>query len=213
MRLLLPSVLLLFFTSSSVAQINKGSVLAGLSFSLQDTRYDPDDNVDYTTASSMATVAIGKAIRRNLVVGASVGYDRTRTHTLWEYQRDGFGAGVFARKYVEVARRFYLFGEASAGYYQWKTSQLSSLSPRTQRSDRTSQISLRLAPGISYQLARRFHLELAMPRVLSANYSKSETKFDGVLSDKTNQYYLNTGLGLSDILSMQFGFRFLFNAQ
>jgi hypothetical protein len=165
----------------SHAQIAKGTILLG--GNLEYNESSASSNTASGTSSNKATglglsPSFGKAIKDNLVLG----FDVTYTHNTnsegpgYSDKADGFGAGVFLRKYKPLGNGFYLFGQSRLG---GNYSHGSATAPNTTNepvSDITNGFgfSLQFYPGIAYAINRRWQLEIALPNFFELNYNNSK---------------------------------------
>ncbi len=192
------------------AQISKGSILIGgnLSLGTSTTKYQTYE-IDNNYLS--INPAIGVAIKENSVLGISLSYSMyTQKNTLLNaYKEDAnaYGGGLFYRQYKSLSNRFYLFGEAGAGYYNTKVTREA---PDFIQIFKNNSVNLNLYPGITYAVSKRFHLEAALHNLLNLNYSSAKTTTMGsapTSETKTDGFSFMTNVGTGVPLSL--GFRFV----
>src|SRR5579864_2728938 len=124
--LLLPALL---FSSCIVnAQFKKNDILLGgqLSYSYYsyNQKYTPNTEYDQKTNNGNFTINIGKALNENSMAGLNLSYipfseNNYQNYGIGplKYQNNAFAAGVFYRKYKNLGKEFYLFGQAGVSYY------------------------------------------------------------------------------------------------
>jgi outer membrane protein assembly factor BamA len=106
----------LFFTvlicSITQAQIKKGEIVLGGNLGYSDQSYTTDIPGANSSSNSNKTLFIstsfGKAIKDNLVLGADISYNHSNSsYTPGSATTgNGFGAGVFLRKYKHLGEGF-----------------------------------------------------------------------------------------------------------
>jgi hypothetical protein len=176
---------MLFITLASRAQINKGSFLLGGSFTYGQVKVEEEPSSGNSTGKVNVfefDPQFGIAIKENLVTGIFFQYLTGKSDNLpgiGTVESDGFGAGVFARKFFPVATRFYVFAESGLGYASKKYSQSWPNLTSTHYDHRNSSIVLNIYPGVSYNLTKSFYLDAAFPGLLNITWSKEETKDNG----------------------------------
>ena len=124
-------ILVLFISSSLIvnAQFKKNDILLGgqLSYSYNSNTFTQPNasypNSDQKMNSGNITISVGKALNENTVVGIDLSYLPSSTTNyqnygpnLLKYQNNGYGVGIFFRKYKSLGKEFYLFGQGSATY-------------------------------------------------------------------------------------------------
>jgi hypothetical protein len=204
---------LLFIVVSSKAQISKGSIYLGGAISYANSKEDFDGTApDGKIKALSINPAVGIAIKENLVVGLNLNYISFETSNyqgMYEIDGDGFGAGLFARKYFPVAKRFFVFGEANAGFSGFDTKQTSPFSNETVERD-TKTIEANLYPGVAYNLTGSLYLEAAFAGLFSISYSTDKETYKNQFSSSTNttkEFAIQSSLSNSAPLSI--GVRFI----
>ena len=165
----------------SHAQINKGTIVLGGNIAYDETSSSsntiPGTPLNKVTELSL-NPSFGKAIKDNLVLGFDVAYTHMTNSFEPEYKdkSDGFGAGVFLRKYKPLGNGFYLFGQSRLGGNYSHGSNTNPPSPNGAVSDITNGFgfSLQFYPGIAYALNHRWQLEMGLPNFFVVNYSNSK---------------------------------------
>ncbi|HXB42878.1 MAG TPA: hypothetical protein VNV85_02430 [Puia sp.] len=111
--LLFATVLFVVSFFQAHAQINKGSILLGGQINFYTQTISPDQKSNWINV----TPAIGKAIKDNLIVGIDVNYARSSNVMGVPNNQTSnlFGAGVFLRRYVQLGKGFYVFGQERFG--------------------------------------------------------------------------------------------------
>lgn len=156
--------------------------------------------------------AIGIAIQNNTVMGLRLSYNRSKNeHEEGANQSrqdvNGFGAGVFYRRYMNLSQKFYLFGEGSLNYNRSKQATKNAWQNSTQK---ISNVGLSFYPGVAYAVSRKMHLEVGLNNLLDISYSRSETESNlsspPTLS-KSSGIHFSTNVSTSAPLTV--GFRFV----
>ncbi|RYZ54331.1 MAG: hypothetical protein EOP49_05450 [Sphingobacteriales bacterium] len=199
-------LLLLSFLSVSIiasAQIHKGAVMIGgyLSYST----HKSETNDTKTHAFNISPGA-GIAVRDNLILGVDVLYH----NALSDYgqgsknEMNGFGGGVFLRKYAVIAKKFYLFGQGRIGttFFDEEQNSISNA-----YKVKTTNINLSAYPGVAYSITPKLLLEAGFPDLLYAGYTSR--KVTGTSNDKTTGFQVATSLSSGTPLSI--GMRVLLN--
>ncbi len=188
---------------SAHAQIGKRSVLLGgdLGFATQKTDESVVTDDKRKLNGFFISPTIGVAIRENLVVGGSINY-RTQTDKseAMDYRNkyDGYGAGVFVRKYKPIGKSgFYVFGQAGLGVQQTKQEVKNQGTSVVERS-RTTSIAANAFPGISFAVSRKFHLESGFNNLITISYT-GEKREQGAMGNTST--YKSSGFGLTTSLS------------
>ncbi len=216
---MLPFAFLLSLAINATAQIKKGTILlggqiAGASGNNKQANQFTEETVKIK--SFVFGTSIGKAIKENNIIGINVGAGFTN----YTFRRVGidssssksnsFNAGVFYRKYKKLAKDFYFFGETNVGFgvnkqYNLRNNFYNEYHRKAFSTD------LSITPGISYQVFKKMQLEVSLPNVVGAYYSKSND-IETATSKKintTNNFSLNTGLSNQLLSNLSLGFRLL----
>ena len=169
-------VLLLTLFTTVNAQIKRKSVLLGgqISFEQQKSNNQDTNNLfQQTNRSGTYGLSLGIAVKRNLVVGLTGSISPGKISilnngTLTTTETDRYEAGIFLRRYQQLLRRFYFFGEIDA------TGNIAKTESSTLNSGISKEKGVRLGvtPGLSYQVARKLHLEIAIHEIVGVGYSK-----------------------------------------
>lgn len=214
--------LLLFIgtTAAATAQIKKGAVLLGGQFGFNNSTYEatfsppnpPNTTQTQKNKGGNFSIAIGKAIAENAVIGLNAGYSGGKNENvnginIFTSKYNQYNAGIFYRRYKKLASRFYFFGEGGVGYFASK--QTDKNTPAINDVTRKgSGGQFYLTPGIAYQTGKRLQLEILIPGIVSANYSVTKTTSTGS-NTKQDQFYINTNLNGSPLNNLAVGFRFI----
>jgi hypothetical protein len=200
------------FVSSANAQIKKGSVFLGgdIGGSIQKTK-SGDITTNKQNGINISPV-FGKAIKDNLIFGVNAGfgiYNNDNPVNNWEYNTNSYNAGVFVRKYKNLATSgFYLFVQGGLGINYYKQKQ-EGLSPVNFDETRRVTVGINAYPGISYAVSKKLHLETGFNNLLSLNYFIDKREVGSPVTK-----YKTNGLGISSSLnnatsSLYLGFRLL----
>ncbi|MBC8033136.1 MAG: outer membrane beta-barrel protein [Chitinophagaceae bacterium] len=210
-------ILVIMFSSTLSAQINKGAILLGGQLSYSKSDYEEDRNTN-NTESGQFSVSIGKAFKENTVVGISLGFSPFEQKQVFpgfdtvNNEYNTYNAGVFIRKYKNITKSFYFFsqldGTVVIGNGTRKFGNNTAEAKTKQRGG-----TLSVTPGLSYQVLPKLQLELSLPNILGLQYFKttvesdvsrvtdSETELIGFQSNfDTNSLLGNLGIGFRFIL-------------
>ena len=209
-------VLVISIACSASAQIKKGSILLGgqLYYSNSKTQ---SENINQKSENGTIGVSLGKAFRENSVVGFNFSFSPTRQTALFSgsdtfdvtYNR--FNIGAFFRKYKQLGKDFYFFGQVDGAYITSNQKHDYVAAGGNVKSTQRGGF-VALTPGISYQIFKKMHLELTLPNILSLQYlvTKVDSEIQQANDYKTEEFSFysnlnnNTGLGWLGV-----GFRFI----
>jgi hypothetical protein len=199
---------LLFISMVSRAQFSKGSILLGGQLSFGTSSYNDPSNTNPNQNSTGGTfdVSVGKAFRENAVYGLDLSYS---------YNNNGGGSlgssnnfydvGIFYRKYKDLGKDFFLFGQVGAGYSgSTETGPDSAGNKVTIGTSHGGQIYL--YPGIAYRISNKFFLELSIPELFAMQYSYVKTTNSGQ-DMVSHNFSVSTTLGSNPLSSLGLGFR------
>ena len=217
-KVILFTIISVSLYSVAKAQISKGSILLGGGISINDTKYDQSSSSSEIKENHISiNPAVGIAIKDNLVAGIKLNYGRSENSydpSMFQpslNESTSYGGGVFLRKYLQLGKGFYLFGDGSLDFTKYKEEQ--SYTPINAPSfqsiiNKGWNVSLGFNPGISYAINTKFHLEAGLPNLLILDYGKSkkDINFSGGVEKTT----FRLGSNASSLSSFNFGFRFLF---
>jgi hypothetical protein len=162
--------ILLFFalTSTTHAQLTKGTVLTGIDLGAATTRSESSRPYDYKTTNLLLAPTVGLVIKDNTLMGMSVSYGRSKNeYETSSIKTDHYGAGAYYRRYMPLGKKFFLFGQAGAGYAAIDKEETF----QTGRTNsRESVLSLGLSPGVAYTITKRFQLETGLGSMLGLQY-------------------------------------------
>jgi hypothetical protein len=210
-------ILLVIFISSFVtavhAQIKKGAIFLGgnIGFSIQDSKTTQatapgfDDKNTYVSISPV----FGKAIKDNLILGADIIWSYSKVESSLQ-KTHAYGAGVFIRKYKELGKGFYVFGQTRIGG-SYNSLENGYTNNQASSYDKTTGYSaaINIYPGVSYSISRKLQLETGFNNLayLSFDHSKRIENFNGGVSVVSNTFGL--GSSLSSLSGFTLGFRVL----
>ena len=208
------SLLTVFNTMSAVnAQIKKGSNLIGGSiyYNSQKSDQTSGNSTQGTKNSGFGiTPSYGKAIRDNLVIGATLNYGNSVNENYspgnnTTTKNNSFGAGVFIRPYKNLGNSgFYLFldGHLGANYSKAKF---------TAYENKGFDVSAGINPGISFAITPKVHIETGLNNLFYAGYSSNKsTNMQPVYSTKSSGF--NAGIGLGSSTTWTVGVKFIFGS-
>lgn len=189
------------------AQITKGDIILGGNVDYTNsTTTNTGSNTKVKTRLSNLTIdpSFGKAIKDNLVLGFNIDYTRS-TNSSDEPNNgnltgNGFGAGVFLRKYIPLGNHFYFFGQTalSGTYTHSSLHQAAGYQPLTDITN-SSAFSLSFFPGIAYAINHKWQLETGLANFFGINYSHSKetATFTGSPAETNTSNYFSVASELS----------------
>lgn len=194
------------------AQITEGKWLAigGISGGISNRSTAP--NEESKGSQFGVQLQLGKAIKNNVVVGGLVGFNTSRNRQFFnnnEISRGNFRSatiGVFARHYKSLGKGFNIFAQSTA-LVNASRDKSSIPNGASFVSSRSTVVSIGLAPGISYQIAKKLQVELVANNLLSLQYHNTK-QYSVNQPTRTNTSFsastsLNNGLNLG---AMALGF-------
>ncbi len=199
----------LLVTSSISAQINKGAVLIGGNLGFYTQKNEP-----YNSKSNSFNISpsVGKVIKDNLVVGIDFSFYGNSTHSLdnlyWT-KINSYGGGIFARKYMVLGKKIYLFGQGNISGSYFTENALSN----NQGSDGSGySVNLGIYPGMSYAVTNKILLEAGLFNLFGIGYSSRKTNYDNnPVVAKSRSFGASTSLNAGYPLNI--GMRILLNGK
>lgn len=221
-KITLLSIVAFLLTSVTNAQITKGSTFIGGSLNFSSDRKNPSRTTDVETTVSnwLIRPQLGKVIEDNKVVGiflnigGSLNKQAGPPANLSQTKNSFYGGGVFFRNYFPIAKRFYLFGDASLSITSMKTQSLAD-NGSTQYiyyNNKGTQSILSVAPGISFAASKKIHLEAAFTDLLFLSYTVSKTEeysSPGVLFRETKGKNIGASANANALSNPFIGIRFI----
>lgn len=212
-RILLALVVCSVVTSVS-AQIKKGAILLGgdLGFSLQNSKISINGNAGNNNNDTYINVSpvFGRAIKENLVAGFDLTYSYNKAETAYPVQKThAYGVGVFLRKYKELGKGFYLFGQSRiGGTYNNVDNVYDQSQPVTEYKSKGYSAAINIYPGVCYSLNRKWQLETGFNNIANLSFNHLQTDNSGATT-VSNSFGLSSSL--STLSGFVLGFRFLLN--
>jgi hypothetical protein len=211
-------ILALLFTSFIAnAQFKKNDILLGgqlsYSYSSNNQKYAPGNTTDdYKATTGVFTVNFGKALNENTIAGITLSYMPYSNNNYsvdgvipTKYQDNGYAAGIFYRKYKNLGKEFYLFGEVSA-LYNWSNESAKDSTGKEILTGSSWAIGIDFAPGIAYKVSSHLFLELSLPDLINIGYAKTNTKTPQ--TDLANDHLnISTSLSSGFLGNLGFGLR------
>ena len=199
---ILLATIIICCTATMQAQIPKETLWLGgfINFSGNST----DGNSSEQSNSSVAFVpAIGTAIMENLVVGGEFHYYHTKyesTPPTNNQITEEVGVGVFARKYIPIVNRFYIYGHGDLGFS-------SIINKRFGEKGRGWATTLGLHPGASFAINKILQIESGFNNLFYIRYVKANVP--ELNRTETKQESYNVGVSLENGGQFYVGFRLL----
>jgi hypothetical protein len=162
---LLFSAILFLFTIVVNAQVKKGSLFLGGSISSFFETTKSGTAPEVRQHAITISPVVGKAIKDNLVIGASFEFDFNKYYSPTSAKGYTYGAGIFARKYKNIGNSgFYIFGQGNFGgdYSRQKTAGMADFTHIN--------IYASAYPGLSYAVTKKLHLETGFNNLIRVSY-------------------------------------------
>jgi hypothetical protein len=208
-------IAMLFFSLTSNAQINKGSIMLGGDFGGNFNSAKDPDTVTNKANNFSISPSIGFAVANNTIVGFSLlyGFNNNKYYGEPEMKGHSYGAGVFLRKYKPLSKNFYLFGEGEIMYTHASYNYSIHNSSFIEYDSKADGIALNITPGIAYNLTNCIQLEASLQNLLSLGYSSTKEKAidTNQLDYKSSSVYLNSSLNPISLSGISLGIRFWIN--
>jgi hypothetical protein len=224
-RILLISVFL-FFSFAASAQFKKNDILLGgqLSYSYN-SNSDSEPSGYYTSSDQKMnygniTISLGKSLNENTIVGINLSYlPSSSTSYLGngpppiKYQYNGYSVGIFFRKYKSLGKDFFVFGQGSASY-GWSDQTGKDSTGKKIVSGSSWNAGIELFPGIAYRISKHFFLELNIPDLFVARYTKGHSSNpyginNEVQTSKNDNLLISTSLSSNLLTNLGLGFRLI----
>jgi hypothetical protein len=215
-KILLTLLMIFSFSLLASAQFSKGSLLVGgeLAYSSYSTN---ENNTAQNYHAGNFNVSIGRAISENSVFGINLTYSPYSVSNYFQYlygpiayQRNGYGIGIFYRKYKALGKAFFLFGEAGAGYTFSNETGKDSLGV-VQLSGSGNGGQLNVLPGIAYKVSNKFLVEITIPNIFLVQFNNTHTDYPNASSGnaKNNDFSISTSLNSNPLSDLGIGFRLI----
>jgi hypothetical protein len=214
MRKLFTCCFIFIFSALFVnAQITKGSLLLGGGIGYNSHKNDTNAGTSISKQNNFfISPAIGVAVKENTIVGGDLYFGTQLQENInnnnAKYTLNSYGAGMYIRKYLPVAKRLYIFGQGRMGanYSNGKSAQAVDYKSTSKGYD----VNIGIYPGVSFQVNKKLHLETGFNNLLYAQYSQTKTKtfsFGNETSSTINSF--SAGTNLNSFSSLYVGFRLL----
>jgi hypothetical protein len=195
------------------AQINKGAILLGGNLNFSTNNIKPDSLGSGGNIINIAP-SVGKAIRENEVVGIGLLYTHSDSKVggqinSFNFSSNAFGASVFMRRYRNLGKHFYIFGQGSFGGDYLEDNSHDNGQPENSRSDKGFNLNFGFYPGISYEINNKIQLETGFNNLLEMQFSHNKTTGSGMANSTQNQFSFSSSL--SNFSGLTVGIRFLIN--
>jgi len=163
-----------------------------------------------------ATISVGKAIANNRIVGIFVGHNSISSEQEYnvnsknESKTKAPSAGIFYRQYFPLSTKWYLFGNASVGYYDSRSE--TKFNDQLTNKNSSKAIAAGITPGISFQASKRLHIETSLLDIFRVGYGSGKNKvFDAsgnvVSTLKSNSF--SASANLSAFNNINIGLRWM----
>ena len=204
-------IVIAVLTSSSIyAQISKGSILlgGGIGYSNQENKQE-GSTVESKTSNFYLSPAIGITVKENLIVGGDLSFsNQMQENGSNETTTKYYGAGIYMRRYVPIANRFYIFGQGRIGgnIFDGENTQVTDFISNSKGYN----INAGIYPGISFQVNKKLHLETGFNNLVYLQYEnvKIKTQSLGNIYNYTSKSF-SVNSSLNNMSGLYVGFRLL----
>jgi hypothetical protein len=152
-------------------------------------------------------------VKDNLIIGGGIifTYGKSESHNTYAQQVNGYGIGFFVRRYKELGKGFYVFGQTRAGVSYNKQQNNDGQVPVTNYTGKGYGVQIAVYPGVAYTVGKRLQLEAGFNNLAYIQFDHLATTYNGTVnpSSKTNNFSL--GSSLSNFSGITIGFRVLLN--
>lgn len=205
---LLSIIFLFSLASVNVSgQLTSGSTWLGGSIGYSSNTSESQFSPKTKMQSFNINPAIGKVVKPSLVAGIELSYNSSkeeRTGSPFEVKNKLYGAGIFARKYMETFKKLYLFAHAGLGGAVARYHVTNNFPPNSEAEGWQANISL--YPGVSYALNAKVFLEVSLNNLFTISYSNSKTR---TLNDVYKSNSFSANVNLSNVGTFGVGIRFI----
>ncbi len=205
------TITILLITTTSYAQINKGSTALGGNLSFTTTTIDYYSTGKQKQSDIIIAPSLMIVNKDNRAMGFNLYY--SHLNAVPAGKSNTYGAGVFLRQYKLLGKGFYAFVHEALSYNYGKGSVDSSMN-YSFVNNISNDINLTINPGIAYDLSKRFQLELLFFNdLLSASYhhSKLITHYNGSdIIQKYSSFSAGANLTVSQLASLNIGAKIFF---
>lgn len=208
-RILFSTLIVLVIASTANGQIKKGAVLLGGNIGFSTQKTDDPFNTAQKTTNFVISPAFGRAVKENLIVGFDLNYSyyKNESNIPNIQTTNGYGLGVFIRRYKELGKGFYLFGQGRiGGTYNNTKNDIHLPAPPSEYQVKGFSIDAGIYPGIAYAVSNKLQLETGFNNLVYASYSHTNNEGTDL---KTNSFAI--GSSLSNFSGLTIGFRVLLN--
>ena len=213
-KIILLSFSVLLFALVTNAQITKGSIYLGGSIGASNAKSESSTTSNEGKQSSFSlNPAVGIAVRHNVIAGIEFNYVHSKSASFSNNQdnkNNGYGAGLFLRKYFPLSNRFYVFGQTGLGYFHQNWDYLQTPGYNYTAQNKQSSISANLFPGLAIHVIKSLYLEAAFNNLIQLSYSATSTtaNYLGTVST-SKQKGFNIGSSLTSGSYLNIGVRFI----
>src|ERR1700712_1257461 len=187
-RILLTIAIVFSISFAASAQFKKSDVLLGgnLGYGYSSSSNFYTSNVpqetDQRNTNGNFSILAGKALNETTAAGISLSYSpSTSSNYNGSYnpvntKTNYFGVGAFYRKYKNLGKEFFFFGQLNANYYWSNQSGKDTLGTKV-LSGSSWGVGASVSPGIAYKISKHFFMELTIPALINVGYGKSNYSF------------------------------------
>lgn len=208
-QLLLLAITSLGFLSGMYAQINTGATFVNGTVSGYTRTTKNTFQADQKVSSTVASIGFGKAVRQNLIAGITATYIGSRSTGIntVNVKSKGYGGGLFARAYKQIAKSdFYFFGHSSASV-RFTTENYDPVVTITKAKETI--VTLDFTPGVAFSVNNWLQLETGLNNLFGATYqNRRESDNAGV---QTRSKTLSAGFNFTSVSQIFVGFSVLIN--
>ena len=137
------------------------------------------------------------AVKQNLIAGFDLGF----THGRYEpsvtavQHVNTYGVGVFVRRYKELGKGFYLFGQARVGLSYGTAKLTDTQQALNSSSQKVFSTYLGFYPGISYTLSKKLQVEAGFSNFALIRYDHSTQSYsNNAITNSSDSFLFSSSL-------------------
>jgi hypothetical protein len=199
--------LILMIAVISKAQINKGASALGGNIHFATGSSKGDNGFKENSTDVLISPSFMMFHSQNHAIGINLNFGYLK-NSYFGQKVNSYGAGVFLRQYKNLGKNFYVFAQEALNFDYSKNLYKVDSSNFIQVDNRTYQASFTVNPGISYDLSKKFQLELIfLNDLLSIEYLYTDARATSI---KNHNFSIGSNLDISEISTLNIGAKIFF---
>jgi len=178
------------------AQLKKGDILLGGNVNFNTQTLTPTNGSKSSQIYYSFSPSIAKAVKDDLLVGLNLSYSHSRNKAgapATISTQDGYGLGVFVRKYKTLGAGFALFAEGDLGGFYLLSNSYQDGGTKPPANKGYS-INAGFYPGIAYFISKHVQLETGIQNLGYIQYGHAKSNSGTALEAKSNTFGVGTSL-------------------